>query len=214
MTYATLEALRSDLGRTEASTVRSPEYAAKMLHDVPESKTVDRTAFICERVAGKRVLDIGSSGPLRVAVQAAAGAVIGLDREASDGVIAFDLDDLPGDDGGHGVDFADLPVDKRFPEVVLCGEILEHLSNPGFLLQRLHYQYPGVPVIISVPNAFSKIARKHMERGTENVNLDHCSWFSYTTLKTLLGRYGYTIREHYWYGGPPYVAEGLIVVTE
>jgi hypothetical protein len=53
-----------------------------------------------------------------------------------------------------------------------------------------------------------------MEAGTENVNVDHVAWYSWRTLKTLLDRYGYPIREFYWYKGRPRFAEGIIVVTE
>ncbi len=203
MPYATLDALRSDLGKAERSAA-SAAYAAKMLHPVPESRSVDRTAFLLERCAGQVVLEFGASGPLHAALEKAATKVYGVDLVAAPGVQAFDLDD---------VSQATLPAPADVTRVV-CGELLEHLSNPGWFLARLRRAYRGVPVFLTVPNAFSDIARRHITTGTENVNKDHVAWFSHRTLTTLLGRVGYEVREHYWYNGPPYLAEGLIVVTE
>jgi hypothetical protein len=68
--------------------------------------------------------------------------------------------------------------------------------------------------VITVPNAFAQAGRSHMLRGVENVNVDHVAWYSHRTLKTLLERVGYDIKEFHWYRGVPYLAEGLIVVTE
>jgi 2-polyprenyl-3-methyl-5-hydroxy-6-metoxy-1,4-benzoquinol methylase len=210
VSYATLDLLRSDLGRAAQSSVRSPAYIAKMLHDVPESTVVDREAFILERVAGKRVLDIGASGALHDKVRAASQATIGIDRQAREGVLAVDLDEIINYYDGLG---PDIPVIAEFPQLILCGEVLEHLANPGWLLQRLHTQYPSVPLLVTAPNAFAKAGTRHIQQGIENVNRDHVAWYSYTTLKTLLVRYDYTVREFFWYKGVPYVAEGLIMVT-
>lgn len=181
---------------------------AKMMHEVPESETVDRAVFILTRVAGKRVLEFGASGPMHDGIVKAAAHVEGVDREPGDNIVGFDLDDICKER---------LPVDERLWndfEIIVCGELIEHLANPGYFLQRLRKQYLGVPVLITVPNAFSAVGLNHIKTGTENVNKDHVCFYSYTTLKELLRRYGYTIREHYWYGGPPYVAEGLIVIAE
>jgi hypothetical protein len=198
--YATIDDLRSQLG---AKSEPDPAYAAKMLHDVPLSTVVDRAQFILQKVNGKRVLEFGASGPMHDAIVREAAACLGVDREDGPGVVGFNLDD----------------VSRHFlPEfrcdVIVCGEVLEHLSNPGWFLHRLKTQYEGVPVVITVPNAFAQAGRSHMLRGVENVNVDHVAWYSHRTLKTLLERVGYDIKEFHWYRGVPYLAEGLIVVTE
>lgn len=202
MSFATIAELRGSLGSEKP---KRDEYAAKMLHEVPESTSVDRNKLILERCTGKRVLEFGASGPLHTAMLTVAAEIIGVDREDSAGVIGFDLDD---------VTIGNLPVAQAFPELIVCGEVLEHLSNPGHFLARLKTQYPGIPVIISVPNGLSQIAAKHIAKGIENVNPDHVAWYSWKTLSTLLSRVGYQIQETLWYNGPPRVAEGLIVVVE
>lgn len=201
MSYATLDELRSQLGGPPAPSVA---YAEKMLHALPAFKSVNRAVFILQHCAGKRVLEFGASGPLHDGIVKAAASVLGVDREASDGVVAFDLDD---------VTQADLPA-AGHPDLIVCGEVLEHLSNPGWFLTRLKRQFPGVPVILSVPNAFSAIAAQWIRKGRENVNADHVAWYSPKTLSVLLERAGYHGGDLYWYGGTDATAEGLLVVTE
>jgi hypothetical protein len=201
MPFATIDELRSHLGGS-----LTPEYSAKMMHAVPVTTVVDRTAFILERVKGKRVLEFGASGKLHEGIVNTAAVAHGVDRESSeDGIVeGFDLDD-PRQDA--------LPVSPKPPQIIVCGETLEHLSNPGWFVRRLKAQYCGVPVIFTVPNAFGDILRTHMKGGIENVNRDHVCYYSYTTLKTLLERNGYHIAAFHWYNGQPLFAEGLIMVA-
>lgn len=203
--FATIDDLRANLGGSK--TAPSAAYAAKMLHDLPAGAIVDRSVFLLQKVAGKRVLEFGASGPMHEGIVKAAGQVIGVDRASSDGVIGFDLDD---------VSQSTLPdMGPVMPNVIVCGEVLEHLANPGWFLQRLRAQYVGVPVVITVPNAYTTVGRKHLKDGVENVNIDHVAWYSPRTLRTLLERYGYTIREFAYYNGvdgPS--AEGLIAVVD
>jgi hypothetical protein len=218
VSYASLDELRSHLGKAEPSPA-SAAYAAKMLHEIPETDVVERAKFILQKVAGKRVLEFGASGPMHDAIVKAATFVYGVDRHAAPGVVPFDLDDvteisLPSN-GGSVIETGDWrgPVFTS-PDVIVCGEVLEHLANPGYFLHRLIRQYVGVPVIITVPNAFSSAARKSAERGTEQVNKDHVCWYSWKTMSVLLGRYGYEVKEFHFYNGERYTAEGLIFVCE
>lgn len=205
MTYATIDALRESLG-APAKKVRDPEYVRKMMHPVPEVATVDRVEFVLNRCRGKAVLHVGASGRLHEALLGAAARVWGIDREGNGAeVIGIDLDRV------------DEPPLPRFDvDLVVAGEVLEHLSNPGHFLDRLRASYPGVPVVVTVPNAFSEIARRHLERDdTENVNLDHVAWYSWRTLKTLVERAGYAVDEFYWCGhGKPGLTEGLVFVLK
>ncbi len=180
------------------------EYVAKMMHAIPDAKVVkDREAFIVERCKGKRVMNLGcASGALHGKIKAVATEAIGVDREASADIIC-DLDDTP----------QDLTDPSRWPglygaEIVVAGEIIEHLGNPGRLLQQL--KKLSAPVIITVPNAFHTAGLRWMKLGYEQVNPDHISWFSWKTLKTLVERYGFAVSEFYWYNGQPLIAEGLI----
>lgn len=200
--FATIEDLRAHLG-TGKTPAQRQAYAAKMLHPVPAAEVVDREGLLVDLCRGKRVLEFGASGPLTSRIRAVASGYLGVDRQDGDGVVGFDLD---------AVTRADLPVFEA--DVIVCGELLEHLSNPGHFLDRLSRQYRGVPVALSVPNAFSAAAASHIVKGVENVNPDHVAWFSYKTLTTLLGRHGYRLASFCWYGGRPGTAEGIVGLAE
>lgn len=195
---ATLDHLRDTLcGPDEA-------YRKKQLHPVPDAPVVDRAAFILGRCKGKVVLDVGASGPMHEAIVRVAAKCYGIDREHRSDVLAVDLDDYR----------SELP---QLPDVqlVVCGEVVEHLGNPAQFLQRLRTAH-NCPVIITVPNAFGDGGRKSLERGVENCNLDHVAWYSHRTIKTLLERAGYGITEFCWYGSKgqrPKFSEGMIVVA-
>jgi hypothetical protein len=202
VSFATIEDLRSQLG--ESGSALSPEYRAKQLHELPKTTTVDRAKFILDHCRGKRVLEFGASGPLHDAMVKVAASVEGVDRNDAPGVVGFDLDD---------VTQTSLPSIIGI-ELIVCGEVIEHLSNPGWFLTRLRRQYATVPTIITVPNAFAAGNQSWIAKGIENVNKDHVAWYSPKTLSVLLERAGYAVGGLFWYGGNGPTAEGLIVVTE
>lgn len=80
------------------------------------------------------------------------------------------------------------------PEVVLAGEVVEHLSNPGNFLEGLRAGIPrGCRLVVTVPSAFAYFGILQMLLGREKVHADHVSYYSYGTLKTLLERNGYQV---------------------
>lgn len=180
----------------------SSEYVAKQMHRLPDFPVVDRERFILERVKDKVVLDVGASGRMHDNIVAGAKKCYGIDREDSKDVIGVDLDSLSDTFGLPW--FGDV-------NLVVCGEVIEHLANPGNFLKHLRYAYK-CPVIFTVPNAASAILQQTLRRGVECVNVDHKCWYSWRTMKTLLEKYDYSIKECYWYNGQPYFAEGLIFV--
>lgn len=198
--FETLEELSTEL---QEMGTHSAEYWDKQVHKVPRSTTVDRTIYLAAQAKDKTLVHIGCTGPLDVALRKVSKKCYGIDVQPLDrpdfyqcNLDALAYDDLPKYDDA---------------ELVICGEVLEHLSNPGFFLISVREAYP-VPVIFTVPNAMCAGSSDWLlKRGRENVNRDHVAYYSYTTLKTLLTRAGYALVEHYWYGGQPYVSEGLIV---
>ena len=211
-TFKTLDSLSSEL---QEMGHHSAEYWDKQVHVVPKSKTIDRTAYLVQMVKDKVVLHIGCTGPLDVALRKSAKRCYGTDQQALSrpDFTLCNLDELRDAWSVENPLHSPLPV---FPDVelIVCGEVLEHLSNPGYFLDFLQMAYPTQLVIFTVPNAMCTGGIEWlMKRGRENVNRDHVCYYSYVTLKTLLLRHGYTLTQHFWYGGLPYVAEGLIAVA-
>jgi hypothetical protein len=196
---ATIDALRDELVAGKSAV--SEAYRLKQLHPVPVCPVVKRTEFILELAKGQTVLHVGASGKLHEALLTVAAKVYGLDRNPGEGIEAIDLDDY----------HAQLPA---HPDVTLivCGEVLEHLSNPGWLLDRLRAMRE-IPMIVTVPNAFSAGGLASLNTGIECVHREHVAYYSYRTLLTLLERHGWALTEAAWYHGHPKFAEGLIMVV-
>ncbi len=201
----TLDALYHDLH--EMGT-HSSEYWAKMMHAVPKADVVDRVEYLQGFCKEKVILHIGCTGHLDAKLKKVATRVYGIDRCERDreDYAQCDLDDLGGE--------TSLPQFDGV-EVIVCGEVLEHLANPGWFLAALRHQYPQTPIVFTVPNAFCLSSFDMLRRhGRENVNRDHVAYYTYTTLSTLLTRYSYTVKSFHWYHGKPYTAEGLVMVVQ
>ena len=206
--FQSLAALQDDLAELQMLGV-DDVYRRKQVHKIPDAMLVDRGTVILEAARGKRVLHLGCGWPVSPLHQAIAGVaahLIGIDIQAPPGtdcnVWQMDLDMRP--DG--------LPL--REYDLIVAGEILEHLGNPGNLLLALKKLFPTTMLIITVPNAFSEIAMQWVRRGYENVNAEHRFWFSYHTLKVLIESAGYTVANWGWYNGQPYTAEGLVFICK
>lgn len=178
------------------------EWVDKMIHKVPEAPVFDRAEYLVKACTGKVILDVGASGPMSEKL-----------AEVAKEYHAVGIDENPGFENYHQID---LEVDNYPPfkdyDLIIAGEILEHLSNAGHFLDLIR-QYK-TQVIITVPNAYSIAGWKYMSRGIEAVNKEHVAWYSYHTLKVLVERHGFKILLWAWYNGKPLTAEGLIFHLE
>ena len=100
--------------------------------------------------SGKRVLDVGCAGGYLAGILAQRGyEVVGVER--------------PGGYGDHfpeGVALVEADLDRGLPPLdrkfsyVICGDILEHLRDPGSLLRQIaHVLEPDGLLIASLPNS-------------------------------------------------------------
>ncbi len=185
----------------------SADYFDRMMHKMPEAKVVMRTDFILSKCKGKKVVNFGSaSGTLHGNIKSVAKSIFGVDKvEKADLLVDLDDEFCP----LHGLPAADFYV---------CGEIIEHLANPGIFLKKLRWTMKNegeknARLIVTVPNALASVLVHHAKNGMQNVNIDHVNFYTWRTLETLLDRYDFTIEERAYYEGRPVFAEGLIVVA-
>lgn len=91
------------------------------------------------------------------------------------------------------IDKIKLPINN--PDVIICGELIEHLSNPGLFLENVKkIMNNSTLLIITTPNVYSRERIKLMlDKKYEKdwLNKEHKSWYSYETLKQLLVGYNY-----------------------
>ena len=193
----------TELYQEVAAYGRQPaEWVDKMVHKVPVAPVFDRAEYLVKATRNKVILDLGASGPMSEALRKVAKEYHGVDIRPSDKPNYYQVD----------IEKADALPEVDGLQIIVAGEIIEHLSNAGRFLDLLHGA--GAQIILTTPNAFSTGGDGYLKRGIEAVNGEHVAWYSYHTLRTLVERHGYRVLLWAWYNGKPMTAEGLIFHME
>ena len=191
-----------------------PPSLSGSVHHPPRTQLVDRIEFIVSRAAGKSVVDLGFVDESRMAAKQALGSwlhakvaqvalgTVGIDNEPEGVQLARDLGYQ-----AHTADCEDreslIALGLEPADIVIAGELLEHLDQPGRFLEAVKVLLkPGGTLLISTPNACSMTNFLSSLMNREFVNPDHVSWFSWQTLRTLLRRHDWSMREFAYYGFP------------
>jgi hypothetical protein len=170
------------------------------------ARPVDRIGFIARVCTQCRVLDLGAIDETAWAAKRGhgtwlheeiAGSALGVDGiDNSDQVPAEGLRSGPNAIIRRG-DITDLEslvaALERTPDVVVIGELLEHLENPLQFLRRLAgiERLFGKTLILSTPNATALHNVLIGLAQRESTHSDHLCIFSYKTLATLCTRAGF-----------------------
>lgn len=124
--------------------------------------------------------------------------------------------------GIRNVHFYDILGDALLPggaddawDVMVLGEVLEHIDNPVLFLQRLRAKYQGrvSRLVLTVPNAFSFDNIKLAARAYEYINTDHRFWFTPFTLAKVITSAGFTVQGFAYCDGflrPRWLPSGII----
>jgi 2-polyprenyl-3-methyl-5-hydroxy-6-metoxy-1,4-benzoquinol methylase len=147
---------------------------------------------------GGRVLDVGSSsGYLAEPLAERGNVVVGLelDQEAARAAEAFCERVLVGD-----VETMELALEPASFDVVLLGDVIEHLRDPVAALARLRpLLRPGGRLVLSTPNIANWAIRLSLLAGrwryTDRGILDrsHTHLFTHATLAETIERAGYRV---------------------
>lgn len=85
-------------------------------------------------------------------------------------------------------------------DVIVAGELLEHLSNVGKFFENIHgVMNKNSILIITVPNGHSIKGFARSLWGNELVHPEHVCYFTPATIDHLCERYGYQVLEHFYY---------------
>lgn len=112
----------------------------------------------------------------------------GLDALAAQGVrnlVRADLERLD-----------EAPIDRTF-DVVVAGEVIEHLSNPGLFLAGVkRFLRPDSVFVVTTVNAYCAMrfliyALRGRGGPNEPVHPDHVAYYSFSTLNHVLSRAGF-----------------------
>jgi len=90
-------------------------------------------------------------------------------------------------------------------DVIVAGEIIEHLNNPGLFLSGIQrYMGPETLLVITTVNAYCAMrffyyGLRGKGGAAEPVHPDHVAYYSYRTLKVLVERFGLDVEQFYFY---------------
>jgi hypothetical protein len=192
----------------EQTPIQNPSMrlAFTPLERLSPPRPVDRISFIAANCTGRRVLDLGAMDETAFAAKRGLGTwlheEIGKVAASVEGIDSSDLVPPEGLRTGPRsiIRHVDSSATNQFlaaldpsPEVVVAGELIEHLENPlGFLASlRENPRLRGVTLILSTPNATALHNCLIALGSRESTHPDHLCIFSYKTLTTLCRRAGF-----------------------
>ena len=191
----------------------------RRFHDISLPKTVNRTEYLFEKCMGKKVLHMGCLGHagnfrehmrnetwLHGIISKASELCVGIDINSS----VYDI--VQQEFGTQNIQLLDLskPVEDKDIghlrqiqwDLILCPEVLEHITNHQQFLQNLRRLASSRTIlIITGPNAFRFTNFINALRGFEALNTDHKYWFTFFTLCRLLTDSGWKPSRLIYYNG-------------
>jgi hypothetical protein len=188
------------------------------IHRVPRARVVDRANFLIRRSRGRTVIDLGfvdmgrmhsrleRGDWLHERLSRSARSLVGIDADEAGVAAAREL--------GFDAHVADCESEESIrslglerADVVVAGELIEHLSCPGRFLEAARSLVAAQgELIITTPNAtaLTNVVAGLVRR--ELVNAEHVGWQSWHTATALLDRHGWVVRELAYYHLPKFAA--------
>jgi 2-polyprenyl-3-methyl-5-hydroxy-6-metoxy-1,4-benzoquinol methylase len=182
-----------------------PNNRYKTLADVPTTVANDRLSILLERVRGKTVLDVGCADTryrfthphyqdLHSSLAKETREILGVDID-EDGITAMKAT-------GFNVQRADaetMHLGRRF-QLIVAGDVIEHLANPGLFLTNMHLHLEDEgEFIITTPNPFNfQQGFKILKHNCIRVHPEHTFWICPTVLKRLLENCGFEMTHLFW----------------
>jgi len=199
-----------------------PLSGARWRQRLPRRGPYDREQMLLEFARGKRVVHVGFVDEHRLEAKREGGTWLHARlAEAASSLVGLDVEE----EGvrwaaEHG--FEAHAVDAQSPEavaglglqpaeVVVAGEIVEHLDAPGpFLRAMRELVTPEGLLVVTTPNAYRLLNFIAPVAGVELVHPDHTAWHSPHTLGTLLARSGWAIEGAAYYQNPAPRLDGVL----
>ncbi|HYF46783.1 MAG TPA: class I SAM-dependent methyltransferase [Acidimicrobiales bacterium] len=181
------------------------EAQLEMVHRLPRARLVQRIPYVAGLVRGRSVIHVGFVDAGYQEMQAEAGTWLHAHLgDTAKSLIGIDLDET-GVAQAKAEGYEAYVADCRDPqqidalgiqpaEVVVAGEVIEHLDDPGSFLDGLHRLLaPGGELILTTPNASGLLNGFAAMAGAEINHPDHVILFSWRTLTNLMSRHGWEV---------------------
>lgn len=180
-----------------------------------EFELVRRADFIRKACRGKKVLHLGCTNHpfteqslkdkslLHFDIQAAAKVLYGFDYDQE----GIDILERAGAENLYRADLEKLEevvLDETF-DVIIAGEMIEHLSNPGLFLRGIRrFMRADTDLIITTINAYGALrffiyGLRGKGGRNEPVHPDHVAYYSYKTLSLVLERENLRVKKFLFY---------------
>lgn len=186
------------------------KYAIRYLEGV-----IFRKDYIVERCINKSVLHLGfiqhshlykqkiaENDWLHAKIGRVASRLVGIDYLTK---TVDEIEDEYGYDvyAGDVMELSTVPLEEYF-DVIVCGELIEHIENPGLFLDGVkRFCHKDTEIILTTPNPWSNSRIQLIQSGVledQWLNPEHTMWFSFQTMNQLLDRKGYScILSDYYY---------------
>ena len=180
----------------------------EMAHRLPPARLVDRFHYLCDLASGRSVIHVGfvdagchhlnegAGAWLHAHLATTADHLVGLDLDA-DGVARARAQGYE----AHTVDCRDTAAVAALglapAELVVAGEVIEHLDDAGSFLDGLHALVaPGGILAVTTPNATGLVNAVASLANYEVNHPDHVVMYTCRTLDTMLERHDWTPTEH------------------
>jgi 2-polyprenyl-3-methyl-5-hydroxy-6-metoxy-1,4-benzoquinol methylase len=181
----------------------------EMVHRLPPATLVDRFEFLCELSQGRRVVHVGfvDAGCADANTEAGAWMHAHLARTARE-LVGLDVDAAGVDRAraqgyeAHAVDCRDTVAVRSLglapADVVVAGEVIEHLDDAGAFLDGIHALVADDGVlVVTTPNATGLVNAFASLANYEVNHPDHVTMYTCQTLDAMLERHRWTPVEHH-----------------
>jgi SAM-dependent methyltransferase len=181
---------------------------------LPRGRPCDRADLLVEFCTGRRVVHVGFVDEHRMDAKLASDRWLHARlAEVAESIVGLDLAE-EGVGWAKEQGFEAHVVDAQSPEavaalglepadVVVAGEIIEHLDAPGPFLRAMRelLKADGM-LVVTTPNAYRLLNFLAPASGSELVHPDHTAWHSPHTLRNLMTRNGWEVEGLAYYQNP------------
>ena len=176
---------------------------AAMMHRLPRARVVDRTEYLVAQARDLRVIHVGFVDAGFREMQDQSGAWLhGHLAKSAKSLVGIDIDE-PGVEMARREGYEVYVLDCRDQaavaelalepaDLVIAGEVLEHVDDPAGFLRGLHALVkPQGSLVVTVPNATGLLNTAAALTGREVQHPDHIATYTWRTLAQLLARHGW-----------------------
>jgi SAM-dependent methyltransferase len=202
------------------ATVRSllgGDASVRWLQPLPTAAPLDRRSALLEMSKGRRVIHLGFTDERQTETKIRDGRWLHAAlADVSGELVGLDLDER-GVEQATGWGYEAYVVDLQDPgqvealelapaDLVIAGEIIEHVDSPGLFLQAVKpLVKPDGQIVVTTPNAYRLVGFLAPVLGEELIHPDHVGIHSIHTLRTLGERAGYDVARLGYYQNTPTV---------